>query len=126
MRPSKGRPTPKAEQTSAKPRQAPSTREPGRAASKRGSRMGLSACSHQRTRSHLRTVNRTTTVNENDRKAAMAEEMVTLQTQVQIDALVRKIAKRAYPPVFVVCSYRVVVLRVAARLLHTYSSSGSS
>ena len=80
--------------------------------------MGLSRCSHLRTRSHLRTMNRTTTVDENDGKAAMAEEVVTLETRVQIDALVRKIDKRDCPPVFVVCSYRVVVLRVAARLLH--------
>lgn len=67
-------------------------------------------------------MNRTTIVNENDRKDTMAEEVVTLETRVQIDALVRKIAKRDYPLVFVVCSYRVVVLRVAARLLHRWAT----
>jgi len=53
----------------------------------------------------------------------MAEEVVTLKTRIQIDALVRKITKMAYPPVFVVRSYRVIVLRVAARLLHRGSAS---
>ena len=45
----------------------------------------------------------------------MAEEVVTLETRVQMNALVRKMAKRDCPPVFIVCSYRVVVLRVAAQ-----------